>query len=157
MVAVITRVREASVRVGDELSGEIGVGLLVLLGVARADRAEEAEYLAKKIAGLRIFEDEAGKMGRSVSEAGGAILVVPNFTLTADCRKGRRPDFTAAAAPAVAEPLFEQFKDACRREGIPVQTGIFGADMAVRSINDGPVTLWMDTVKLMPEKREGTI
>lgn len=145
MVAVITRVKSASVQIGEEMTADIGEGLLVLLGVAKGDGDKEAEYLAGKITGLRIFTDDAGKMGRSVDDIAGAIVVVPNFTLTADCRKGRRPDFAAAALPAEADRLYNLFVARCREGGRNVQTGVFGADMAVRSHNDGPVTIIMDT------------
>jgi D-tyrosyl-tRNA(Tyr) deacylase len=145
MVAVITRVKSASVKVDGEYTADIKDGLLVLLGVAEGDTDADAAYLAGKVTGLRIFSDEAGKMGRSVDDIGGSIVVVPNFTLTADCRKGRRPDFAAAAAPAEAKRLYEFFTALCREDGRNVQTGVFGGDMAVVSHNDGPVTIVMDT------------
>ena len=145
MVAVITRVKSASVEIDGAYSAKIGEGLLVLLGVAKGDTEEDAAYLAGKITGLRIFGDDAGKMGRSVDDIGGSVVVVPNFTLTADCRKGRRPDFAGAAAPEDAMQLFEAFVNLCRADGRNVQTGVFGADMAVVSHNDGPITILMDT------------
>lgn len=148
MVAVITRVREASVRVDGELVSQIGTGLLVLLGVAKGDTAGDAEYLAGKVTSLRIFEDETGKMGKSVADVLGGVLVIPNFTLTADCRKGRRPDFTGAAIPREADDLYEKFSGFCEAAGVPVLKGVFGADMAVASTNDGPVTILMDTQKM---------
>jgi len=145
MVAVITRVKSASVRVNDGYSAEIADGLLVLLGVASGDTEDDADYLAGKITGLRIFGDESGKMGLSVDDVAGSIMVVPNFTLTADCRKGRRPDFTASAPPEEAKRLYEYFAGCCREGGRNVATGVFGGDMAVVSHNDGPVTIIMDT------------
>jgi D-tyrosyl-tRNA(Tyr) deacylase len=145
MVAVITRVKSASVDVNGVRTADISAGLLVLLGVAAGDTEENAAYLAGKVTGLRIFEDESGKMGKSVDDIAGGIVVVPNFTLLADCRKGRRPDFTASAPPEQAERLYELFVGHCREGGRDVQTGVFGGDMAVSSINDGPVTIVMDT------------
>jgi len=131
--------------VGQEVCGRIGHGLLVLLGVAGGDTATEAESLARKTAGLRIFEDEQGKMNRSIGEVGGSILVVSQFTLLGDCRKGRRPSFVAAAAPEVAERLYEVFVEAVRQQGIEVSTGRFRQHMEVELVNDGPVTLVVDT------------
>jgi D-tyrosyl-tRNA(Tyr) deacylase len=125
--------------------GEIGPGLLVLLGVAKADTANDADFLAAKVAQLRIFADEAGKMNRSVAEAGGAMLVVSQFTLYGDCRKGRRPSFDSAAAPEDARKLYEYYVDVTRRTGLRVETGIFQADMAVSLLNDGPVTLIVES------------
>ena len=145
MIAVITRVKSASVEVGGEYTACIKEGLLILLGVEKGDGDADAEYLAGKVTGLRIFEDDAGKMGRSVDDIAGGIMVVPNFTLAADCRKGRRPDFTAAAPPSDANRLYELFVDRCREGGRNVGTGVFGGDMAVVSHNDGPVTIIMDT------------
>ncbi len=150
MVAVITRVENASVKVSGEIVSEIGQGLLVLVGVAKTDAACDAEYLAGKVTGLRIFEDDAGKMGRSVCDLSGEILVVPNFTLSADCKKGRRPDFAPAAPPDTANELYEYFTKLCGDSGISVKKGIFGADMAVTSTNDGPVTILMDTATMLP-------
>lgn len=123
----------------------IGNGLLVLLGVARGDGERQAEWLAHKIAGLRIFEDEAGKMNLSAQEVGGALLVVSQFTLLADCRRGRRPSFTEAAPPEEADHLYQVFVNRLRRCGLPVQTGVFQAHMALHLVNDGPVTLVLDT------------
>jgi D-tyrosyl-tRNA(Tyr) deacylase len=125
--------------------GEIGAGLLVLLGVAKGDTAADADYLATKIAGLRIFTDEAGKMNRSVMEAGGAMLAVSQFTLYGDCRKGRRPSFDAAGGPEEARVLYEHFVTASRAQGLQVETGIFQADMKVSLLNDGPVTLMVES------------
>lgn len=145
MRAVLQRVRRAKVTVGDETTGEIGVGWLVLLGVAPADTQADVDWLAEKVANLRAFEDDAGKMNRSVQDIGGAILVVSQFTLYGDCRKGRRPSFTGAAPPAVAEPLYETFTTALRALGVPVANGRFAADMQVELVNDGPVTFVLDT------------
>jgi D-tyrosyl-tRNA(Tyr) deacylase len=125
--------------------GAIERGFLVLLGVTHADGQAEAEWLARKIAGLRIFEDDAGKMNLGLFDVGGAVLVVSQFTLYGDARKGRRPSFTDAARPEQAEPLVDYFAARLREEGLRVQTGIFGAMMEVELVNDGPVTLWLDT------------
>src|SRR5205823_7440795 len=125
----------------DDVVGVIGPGLLVLLGIAPADSRDDAVWLADKIVGLRIFSDEAGKMNRSVAEVGGGVLVVSQFTLYGDCRKGRRPSFIGAAPPETAVPLYEAFLDAVRALGVPVAAGRFGADMQVELVNDGPVTL----------------
>ncbi|HEY5975182.1 MAG TPA: D-aminoacyl-tRNA deacylase [Geobacteraceae bacterium] len=140
MKAVIQRVSEASVRVAGETVGAIGQGILVLLGVEKGDRVADAAWLATKIAELRIFEDEAGKMNRSVREVEGAILAVSQFTLAGNCAKGRRPSFDTAAPPDEGQRLYEQFVAAMRETGLPVATGIFQADMKVALINDGPVT-----------------
>jgi D-tyrosyl-tRNA(Tyr) deacylase len=148
MKALLQRVSEASVAEGDRVIGEIGPGLLVLLGVAVGDGVAQADLLARKIAGLRIFEDEDGKMNRSLREIGGSALVVSQFTLSADVRKGNRPSFIGAAPPEVAEPLYEHFCARLRDEGVPVATGRFAARMAVRLINDGPVTIWLDSATL---------
>src|SRR4051812_40954919 len=144
MRAVVQRVTRASVVVGAETVGAVGRGLLVLLGVAPDDTPDEARWLAEKIVGLRIFPDEADKMNRSVGEVGGGVLVVSQFTLYGDCRKGRRPSFIGAAGPDVAVPRYEAFVDAVRRHGVPVASGRFGADMQVELVNDGPVTLIID-------------
>jgi D-aminoacyl-tRNA deacylase len=141
MRVVIQRVSRAQVVVEGRTAGAIGTGLLVLLGVARHDTRADADYLAEKVAGLRIFPDQAGKMNRSVAEAGGALLVVSQFTLYGDCRKGRRPAFDLAAPAEEARALYEYFVEACRRRNVPVETGIFQASMAVELTNDGPVTL----------------
>jgi D-tyrosyl-tRNA(Tyr) deacylase len=153
MIAVVTRVKSASVEVDGNYTAKISDGLLVLLGVKETDTEEEASYLAGKVTGLRIFEDENGKMGRSVDDIGGGIVVVPNFTLAADCRKGRRPDFTAAAGPDKANRLYEKFVGFCRSGGRDVQTGVFGGYMAVVSHNDGPVTIILDTDELRSSKK----
>jgi D-aminoacyl-tRNA deacylase len=145
MRAVIQRVRRASVTVHDELTGAIGTGWLVLLGIAPGDTQVEIGWLADKIANLRAFADGDGKMNRSVQDAEGSVLVVSQFTLYGDCRKGRRPSFTSAAPPATAEPLYEAFVNALRALGIPVATGRFAADMQVELVNDGPVTFLLDS------------
>jgi D-tyrosyl-tRNA(Tyr) deacylase len=147
MRAVVQRVSNASVRVGEEVVGRIGRGLVVLLGVARADGEREADYLADKVAHLRVFEDDEGKLNRSVLDVGGGVLVVPQFTLLGDCRKGRRPSFVEAAAPEQGNRLYEHFVERMIRAGVPVQTGRFRALMAVSLVNDGPVTLVIDTPK----------
>lgn len=145
MRAVLQRVSRASVVIDGETVGSIGGGLLVLLGVAPADTAAEAQWLAEKVAGLRVFNDEAGKMNRDVADVGGALLVVSQFTLYGNCRKGRRPSFIGSASPEIAIPLYEAFINALRGLGLPVQTGRFGAMMQVELVNDGPVTLILDT------------
>src|SRR6516162_2584229 len=145
MRAVVQRVSRARVLVGAETVGEIGRGLLVLLGVAREDTAEHARWLADKICSLRVFEDDEGKMNRGLLEVGGAALVVSQFTLYGDCRKGRRPSFVEAALPANAEPLYEAFATAIRVQGVKTATGRFGAMMHVELVNDGPVTLIIDS------------
>ena len=145
MRAVIQRVTSARVVIGDEVAGAIDRGLLVLLGVAPTDTPDDATWLADKIVGLRIFNDAEGKMNLGVQEVGGAVLVVSQFTLYGDCRKGRRPSFIGAAGPDVAVPLYEAFVNAVRALGVPVATGRFGAMMQVELVNDGPVTLIVDT------------
>jgi D-aminoacyl-tRNA deacylase len=141
MRAVCQRVSEARVLVGGEAVGRIGAGLCVLLGVARADGPEDAERLAGKVARLRVFEDEAGRFDRSLLDAGGAALVVSQFTLLADTARGNRPSFSGAAPPEEAEPLYERFCAGLRALGVPVEQGVFGARMAVELVNDGPVTI----------------
>jgi D-tyrosyl-tRNA(Tyr) deacylase len=145
MRAVIQRVRSAAVIVDETSVGAIDRGLLVLLGVTHADTDAEARWLAEKTAGLRIFNDDAGKMNRDVAEVGGSVLVVSQFTLYGDCQKGRRPSFIDAARPEQAEPLYECFVNALRAVGIRTATGRFGAAMEVHLVNDGPVTLIIDT------------
>jgi D-tyrosyl-tRNA(Tyr) deacylase len=139
--AVLQRVTRASVTVEGAVVGQIERGYLVLLGVTHADTTAEAEWLAQKIAGLRLFEDSDGKMNLALSDVGGAVLVVSQFTLYGDARKGRRPSFTEAAAPELAEPLVDQVVATLRETGLAVATGVFGAQMDVALINDGPVTL----------------
>ena len=145
MRAVIQRVKESSVSVNNEKIGKIGSGLMVLLGVAETDRVEDADYLAAKIVNLRIFEDENHKMNRSLLDIGGEMLVVSQFTLLADCRKGRRPSFVHAAGPNKANELYERFVDQVRQKGVNVATGRFRAMMDVSLINDGPVTLIVES------------
>jgi D-aminoacyl-tRNA deacylase len=145
MRAVLQRVTRARVVVDGEAAGEIGRGLLILLGVARADAAEDARWLADKVASLRIFADAEGKMNRDVTEVNGGVLVVSQFTLFGDCRKGRRPSFVEAAALEQAIPLYEAFVNAIKALGIPTATGRFGAMMQVELCNDGPVTLIVDS------------
>jgi D-tyrosyl-tRNA(Tyr) deacylase len=144
MRAVVQRVRRARVIVEDQVIGQIDQGLLVLLGVAKDDTLEQARWLADKVVGLRLFNDEEQKMNRSVAEVGGGVLVVSQFTLYGDCRKGRRPSFIDAAGPELAVPLYEAFVDAVKALGIPTATGRFGAMMQVELVNDGPVTLIVD-------------
>ena len=148
MRAVVTRVRSASVTIDEKVNGAIGRGYLVLLGVGPRDTEDTAVKLADKLVGLRIFEDEDGKMNRGLETVGGEILVVSQFTLYGNCRKGRRPDFLAAARPEVAIPLYEKFVALCREKGFHTETGEFGADMLVQSVNDGPLTLIVDTDQL---------
>ena len=147
MRAVIQRVNQASVIVAKETVGTIDQGLMVLLGVAQGDTSKDVVYLADKTAGLRIFEDEDGKMNRSVKDIGGGILVISQFTLLGDCRKGRRPGFTAAAPPELADELYQEYVDALRSQGITIATGVFRADMQVALVNDGPVTIMLDSRK----------
>ncbi|MDR3181795.1 MAG: D-tyrosyl-tRNA(Tyr) deacylase [Planctomycetaceae bacterium] len=148
MRACIQRVRSAAVKLpleNNRLAGEIGSGLLVLLGVGVSDTEHEAELLAKKCSELRIFEDGHGKMNLSLNDTGGAILVVSQFTLYADCSRGRRPGFTDAARPERAETLYRYFIDEVRRRNIPTAAGVFQTEMHIELVNDGPVTIWMDT------------
>jgi D-aminoacyl-tRNA deacylase len=146
MRAVVQRVSEAHVLVGDKVAGEIGSGLCVLLGVASSDDEAAAERMATKIAALRVFESEEGKFDRSLLDVGDAVLVVSQFTLIADSKrqKGTRPDFSHAARPEQAEPIYEHFCQALRDLGVPVETGVFGARMQVELVNDGPVTIILD-------------
>ena len=145
MKAVIQRVRSAEVHVDDQLLGSIGKGLLVFVGIAKGDGENDLSYLTSKIPDLRIFEDESGKFNRSLKEVGGGMLVVSQFTLYGDCRKGRRPSFTEAEEPEAARHLYDRFVSQLRAEGVPVQTGAFQAKMEVHLINDGPVTLLLDS------------
>lgn len=151
MRAVVQRVRSASVTVAGDTVAEIGPGLVVLLGVADEDTAAEAQRLAGKVARLRIFENDEGRFDRSLLDVSGDALVVSQLTLIADSKrqKGARPDFSNAARPEVAEPLYERFFDALRAEGVPVQTGVFGARMHVALVNDGPVTIVLDMERLV--------
>ena len=145
MRALLQRVAQASVRVEGEVIGETGPGLLILICAMQGDAEAQADQLAAKIAKLRIFPDEAGKMNLSVRDMGGAALVVSQFTLSADTSRGNRPGFSAAAPPAEGERLYEYFADQLAAQGIPVQKGQFGADMKVELLNDGPVTIWMES------------
>ena len=153
MRAVLTRVTSASVTIDGEVAGKIGKGFLILLGVGPEDTEKECRYLAEKALGLRVFEDENGKMNLGLDAVGGEVLVVSQFTLYGNCRKGRRPSFTDAAPPELGNALYEAFLQECEALGYPPQHGRFGADMQVESINDGPVTLWLDTQQLMEEPR----
>jgi D-aminoacyl-tRNA deacylase len=144
MRALIQRVKQGKVIVNDQPVAQIGRGLVVLLGVGHGDGEPQALWLAEKIANLRIFEDEAGKMNLSVLDSGGEVIVVSQFTLYADAQKGRRPSFTDAALPDVAAPLVARFADLLRAQGLSVQTGVFGAEMLVEIFNDGPVTIWLE-------------
>lgn len=145
MRAVVTRVLEARIEIDGKIEAEIGPGFLVLLGVHIEDGPAESRKLADKLCGLRIFEDGEGKMNRSLADVGGEILVVSQFTLYGNAKKGRRPDFLAAARPETAIPLYELFTEECRNRGFETRTGVFGAEMRVSSVNDGPVTLILDT------------
>lgn len=144
MRIVIQRVRQGRVSVNGEIIAEIGQGMVILVGVGPADGEEQARYLAEKIANLRIFEDEHGKINRSLLEVNGSAIVVSQFTLYADTRKGRRPSFTDAAPPELASPLVERFAEMLREQGVETQTGQFGAHMLVEISNDGPVTIWLE-------------
>ncbi len=145
MRAVVMRVKHASVTIDGRVNGAIGQGLLILLGVAPTDTPALCDKLAEKALGLRIFCDESGKMNRSLADVGGQVLVVSQFTLFADCKKGKRPSFFGAAAPELADALYERFLDDCRARGFEPRHGEFGADMQVESCNDGPVTIPLDT------------
>lgn len=147
MRAVLQRVREARVEANGTVTGAIGTGLLVLLGVSRGDSKDDADYLAEKIAGLRIFPDEQDRMNRSVLEIGGAVLVVSQFTLYGDCRRGRRPSFDEAAPPDEARSLYEYFVERLRASNLKTETGVFQASMQVHLVNDGPVTLLLESKK----------
>ena len=148
MRAVLTRVKHASVTIDGKVHGQIGEGFLILLGITHEDTEAQAVKLADKLTGLRIFEDENGKMNRGLEEVNGQLLIVSQFTLYGNCKKGRRPDFLAAARPEVAIPLYEKFVELCRAKGFHTETGEFGADMQVDSLNDGPLTLVVDTDQL---------
>ena len=153
MRAVLTRVKSASVVIDGKVNGKIGRGFLILLGVGPEDDESHCRYLAEKALGLRVFEDENGKMNKSLEDVGGQVLVVSQFTLYGNCRKGRRPSFTEAAGPELGNRLYEQFLRDCESLGFPPQHGQFGADMQVESINDGPVTLILDTQQLLDSPR----
>jgi D-tyrosyl-tRNA(Tyr) deacylase len=144
---VVQRVARAEVRVGSERVGAVGQGYLALVGVEAGDGESDAEYIAGKIAGMRVFGDDQGKMNRSVADVGGGVLVVSQFTLLGDCRKGRRPSFTASASPQAAERLYLSVARRISERGIPVETGRFGAEMEIELVNDGPVTLLLDSKK----------
>ena len=153
MRAVLTRVTSASVTIAGEVTGSIGQGFLILLGVGPNDTEAHCRYLAEKALGLRVFEDENGKMNLGLGDVGGQVLVVSQFTLYGNCRKGRRPSFTEAAGPELGNRLYQQFLKDCEALGYPPQHGQFGADMKVSSVNDGPVTLILDTDQLMDAPR----
>lgn len=155
MRAVLTRVNSASVTIDGEVVGKIGKGFLILLGVGPEDTEKECRYLAEKALGLRIFEDENGKMNLGLDAVQGEVLVVSQFTLYGNCRKGRRPSFAEAAGPELGNALYEKFLSICEELGYPPQHGRFGADMQVESVNDGPVTILLDTVQLMETPRRG--
>ena len=154
MRAVLTRVKSASVTIDGQVVGKIGQGFLILLGVGPEDNEQTCRYLAEKALGLRVFEDENGKMNLGLSDVEGQVLVVSQFTLYGNCRKGRRPSFTDAADPALGNRLYEKFLEECTRLGFPPQHGQFGADMQVASVNDGPVTLILDTKELTEPRRK---
>lgn len=144
MKLVIQRVTQAKIEVESKIIGEIGAGLVVLVGITHTDGAAQAEWLANKLINLRLFEDTNGKINQSLLDRKGSALIVSQFTLYADCSDGRRPSFTKAAPPEIAKPLYEQFVENVRKGGIPVETGIFGAEMKVHLVNDGPVTLTVE-------------
>lgn len=153
MRAVLTRVTSASVTIDGQIVGQIGKGFLILLGVGPEDTEEKCRHLAEKALSLRVFEDENGKMNLGLEQVGGQVLVVSQFTLYGNCRKGRRPSFTDAAGPELGNRLYERFLEICAELGYPPQHGRFGADMKVASVNDGPVTLILDTDQLMDTPR----
>lgn len=153
MRAILTRVKSASVTIDGQCVGEIGKGFLILLGVGPDDTEKECRALAEKALALRIFEDENGKMNLGLEQVGGQVMVVSQFTLYGNCRKGRRPSFTGAAGPELGNAMYERFLEICRELGYEPQHGRFGADMKVESINDGPVTLILDTDELLDRRR----
>lgn len=153
MRAILTRVSSASVAIDGQIVGQIGRGFLILLGVGPEDTERECRALAEKCLALRIFEDENGKMNLGLESVGGQVLVVSQFTLYGNCRKGRRPSFTGAAGPELGNALYERFLAICEELGYPPQHGRFGADMKVESVNDGPVTLILDTDELLDRRR----
>ncbi len=148
MRALIQRVKRASVTINSQITGKINEGLLIFLGVGEDDTEKQVQYLVEKCTGLRIFTDEQDKMNLSVKDIKGEILVVSQFTLYGDCKKGKRPSFVRAARPETAIPLYESFIAHCKNTGLNVQTGEFGADMQIELINDGPVTIWLDTEEM---------
>jgi D-tyrosyl-tRNA(Tyr) deacylase len=152
MRVLLQRVTEAHVTVAGATVGNIGPGLLVLLGVEQSDTPHDAAYLANKVVDMRIFNDENGKMNRNIAEAGGSILVISQFTLYGDCRKGRRPSFDRAAAPELARELYEHFIQLIRSRKVSVETGVFQASMLVHLVNDGPVTILCDSVRITAEE-----
>jgi D-tyrosyl-tRNA(Tyr) deacylase len=145
MRLVLQRVSEARVDVDGSTVGAIRIGLVLLLGISRGDTAQDADYLLDKTVNLRVFPDETGKMNRNIQQAGGALLIISQFTLYADCRKGRRPAFDRAAPPEQAQPLYDYFLAAARRTPVPVESGVFQAHMKVSLVNEGPVTIWLDS------------
>ncbi len=149
MRAVVQRVDRASVTVDGQLTGKVERGLLVLLGVAEGDTDKDLHYIVDKVCGLRIFEDAEGKMNLSVQDIGGSLLAVSQFTLCGDCRKGKRPSFDKAAKPDTANVFYEQFVEQCRAKGLPVETGVFRAHMLVELVNNGPVTILLDSTKIL--------
>ena len=149
MRAVVTRVSRASITIDGVPGGSMGPGFLVLLGICGEDTEKEVKYLADRCAKLRIFEDENGKMNRSLADVGGSIMLVSNFTLYGNCASGRRPDFMRAGKPVMSEPLYEAFIAELKGMGLPLITGSFGADMQIDHVNDGPVTLILDTAEMM--------
>lgn len=149
MRAVVQRVDRASVTVDGQLTGKVERGLLVLLGVAEGDTEKDLHYIVDKVCGLRIFEDAEGKMNLSVQDIGGSLLAVSQFTLCGDCRKGKRPSFDKAAKPDIANAFYEQFVEQCRAKGLPVETGVFRAHMLVELVNNGPVTILLDSTKIL--------
>ncbi len=153
MRAVLTRVNSASVTIDGKVVGKIGKGFLILLGVGPEDGEAQCRRLAEKALGLRVFEDENGKMNLGLEQVGGEVLVVSQFTLYGNCRRGRRPSFAEAAPPELGNAMYERFLEICAELGFPPQHGEFGADMQVESVNDGPVTILLDTVQLMEEPR----
>lgn len=153
MRAVLTRVKSASVTIDGEVTGKIGQGFLILLGVGPQDTERECRALAEKALGLRVFEDENGKMNLGLEQVQGQVLVVSQFTLYGNCRKGRRPSFVEAAGPELGNAMYERFLAICEELGYPPQHGVFGADMKVESINDGPITLILDTDQLLGTPR----
>ena len=148
MRALIQRVKRASVTINSQITGKINEGLLIFLGVGEDDTEKQVQYLVEKCTGLRIFTDEQDKMNLSVKDINGEILVVSQFTLYGDCKKGKRPSFVRAARPETAIPLYESFIAHCKNTGLNIQTGEFGADMQIELINDGPVTIWLDTEEM---------